>query len=81
MRTLPAWQYVRDMNVLVMKMKWGHICILYKSTDEYLFKYFLKLYWMVNAHFLLLSVCTGGPVSQTALWVANLTLLMPPKAQ
>jgi hypothetical protein len=81
MRTLPAWQYVRDINVLVMKMKWGHIRILYKSTDEYLFKKILKLYWMVNVHFLLLSVCTGGPVSQTALWVANLTLLVPLKVQ
>jgi hypothetical protein len=63
MRTQPCWQCVQDMNVLVMKMKWGPICILYKSADEYLFKYFLKLYWMVNVHLLLLSVCIGGLVS------------------
>jgi hypothetical protein len=44
MRTLQALQYVRHMDVLVMKIKWSHICILYKFTDEYLFEYFLKLY-------------------------------------
>jgi hypothetical protein len=80
MRTLPASQYVRDMDVLVMKMKWGHICIPYKSTDEYLFNYFLELYWMVNAHFFFCRYVQGACIPDGDVGRESYTFDVPKSA-
>jgi hypothetical protein len=47
MRTLPAWQYVRDMNVLVMKMECTTLCInLADGMGSHL--YSLQIYGCVS---------------------------------